>query len=50
MARTLTAFLHGFVVVIVVLLMINVGGALLSAAKKEEGVLDSEAAKEFEGI
>jgi MFS family permease len=44
------AFLHGFVVVILVLLLVNVGGALLSVAKKDEGVLDSEAAKEFEGI
>ncbi len=44
------AFLHGFLVVILVLLLINVGGALLSAAKKDEGALDSEAAKEFEGI
>ncbi|MDA8432238.1 MAG: MFS transporter [Nitrospiraceae bacterium] len=44
------AFMHGFLVVILVLLIINIGGTLLSVSKKDEGVLDSEAAKEFEGV
>ncbi len=41
------AFMHGFIMVMGVLLLLNIIAAIFSVAKKDEGMLDAEAAKEF---